>query len=146
MPALYDKSGLRFQYPENWKLEEDEPRPGQNAATVYSPGGAFWSVAVRSPLADPRKLIAEAVEAMREEYSAVEADQTTEFISGFEAVGCNLSFFYLDLISTSSVRCIRTQKATYLIYCQAEDQEFEVLEPVFRAMTYSLLEAEQEEE
>lgn len=145
MPAIYDKSGLKFQYPDNWKLEEDEPRPGRNAATVYSPGGAFWSVAVRPPQSDPRELIAEAVEAMREEYSVVEAEETSEIISGFEAVGCDLSFFYLDLISTSAVRCIRTQKATYLIYCQGEDREFETLEPVFLAMTYSLLEGEQEE-
>lgn len=142
MPAIYDKPGLRFQYPESWDLEEDEPRPGQNAATVYSPGGAFWSVAVRSPLADPRDLIAEAVDAMREEYAAVESEEISETISGYEALGCDLNFFYLDLTNTSSVRCIRTSQATYVIFCQGEDQEFEALEPVFLAMTCSLLESE----
>ena len=141
MPAIYDKPGLRFQYPDSWKLEEEEPRPGKNAATVYSPGGAFWSVAVRSPLADPRELIAEAVDAIREEYAAVEAEEISETISGHEAVGCDLNFFYLDLINTSAVRCIRTTQATYVIFCQAEERDFEELEPVFRAMMYSVLES-----
>ena len=141
MPAIYDKPGLRFQYPDSWKLEEEELHAGKNVATVYSPGGAFWSVAVRSPLADPRELIAEAVDAMREEYAAVEAEEISETISGHEAVGCDLNFFYLDLINTSAVRCIRTTQATYVIFCQAEERDFEELEPVFRAMTYSVLES-----
>ena len=144
MPAIYDKPGLRFQYPDSWKLEEDEPRPGKNAATVYSPGGAFWSVAVRSPRTDPRELIAEAVDAMREEYAAVDAEEISETISGYEAVGFDLSFFCLDLTSTSAVRCVRTPQANYVIFCQGEDQEFEALEPVFRAMTFSLLQSEKD--
>ena len=54
-------------------------------------------------------------------------------------VGYDVSFYYLDLISSASVRCLRTDRATYTVFCQAEDQEFAQLHPVFLAMTTSLV-------
>ena len=43
------------------------------------------------------------------------------------------------MTNTATVRCFRRPRATYAVFCQAEDREFEQLGAVFRAMTASLL-------
>ncbi len=63
----------------------------------------------------------------------------SQLISGHELVGYDLNFFYLDLTNTALIRCIRTDRATYAVFCQAEDREFDRVHAVFDAMTTSLL-------
>ncbi len=139
MPAEFKKLGISFQYPENWALDEDDALAGRRSVTVYSPGGAFWSVSVHPRSTQPFKMAKAAVDAMKEEYDELEAEEAQEIIAGREMVGYDLSFYYLDLINAASVRCLRTDRATYTVFCQAEDREFDQLRPVFLAMTTSLL-------
>jgi hypothetical protein len=139
MPARFDKLGISFQYPENWTLDDTDAVLGRRSVTVYSPGGAFWTVAIHSGSADPAKLAAAIVETMKKEYSGVEVDQAEETVAGHELIGYDLAFYYLDLISTATVRSLRVGPSTYTIFCQAEDRDFDKLQLVFRAMTTSLL-------
>ena len=60
MPATFEKLGISFQYPENWTLDEQDALAGRKSVTVYSPGGAFWTVAVHSKAADPAELARDA--------------------------------------------------------------------------------------
>ena len=76
MPARFDKLGISFQYPENWTLDDSDALLGRKSVTVYSPGGAFWSVAIHSGSADPAKLAAAVVETMKKEYPGLEVDET----------------------------------------------------------------------
>lgn len=137
MPAEFNKLGVAFQYPENWTLDEGDALAGRKSVTVYSPRGPFWSISVHPSSADPLRLAKAAVDAMKAEYAELEAEEIQETIAGRETVGYDLSFYYLDLTSTASVRCIRTDRATYAVFCQAEDRDFDELEAVFRAMTTS---------
>jgi hypothetical protein len=139
MPAIFDKSGVTFQYPENWTLEVDNPQPGEIAATVTSPTGAFWSVAMHPRKAEPLELTDTVLEAMRQEYPGLEAESVEETIEGHELVGHDLNFFYVDLVGTAQIRAVRLPWTTFAIHCQGEDREFGKIEPVFRAMTFSLL-------
>lgn len=139
MPGEYRKLGIAFQYPENWTLDEDDAVAGRNSVTVYSPGGAFWSVSVHPHGTDPQKLAKAAVKAMEEEYKELETEEAEETIAGHELTGYDLNFYYLDLTNTATVRCVLTPRATYAIFCQAEDREFEQIQQVFRAMTTSFL-------
>jgi hypothetical protein len=139
MPGKYDKLGIVFQYPDNWSIDEEDALSGGNSVTVRSPEGGFWSVAVHPVSAEPAELAQAAVTAMREEYAEVEIDAVQETLAGRCVIGYDLSFYYLDLISTARIRCLRTEKASYSIYCQAEDREFERIERVFEAMATSLL-------
>ena len=82
-----------------------------------------------------------AVEAIKEEYAELEIEEARETIAGRETVGFDLSFYYLDLVNSASVRCFRTDQATYTVFCQAEDHEFDQLHLVFLAMTTSLFSA-----
>ena len=139
MPAKFDKMGVRFSYPENWTLDQDELKENCSAITVYSPGGGFWSLAVHPAGTSAGKLAAEARDAMGEEYEHLEALEIEETIVHVRLIGFDLHFFYLDLTNTAQIRCVRRANATYVIFCQAEDHEFEQFGEVFRAITTSLL-------
>jgi hypothetical protein len=140
MPAEFNNADVRFQYPDNWTLNEDVALADCRSITVYSPGGAFWTLSVHPRSADPASLAKAVVEVMRGDYKELEVDDVQETISGHQLIGHDLSFYYVDLISTAWIRGVRTDRATYTIFCQAEDREFARIEDVFLAMTTSFLE------
>jgi hypothetical protein len=139
MPKIYDKLGMRFQYPDNWTLDEGEAASGIPSVTVYSPGGSFWSVARHERAADPKRLAKTALQAMRDEYQDLESEAVCESIAGHRLVGYDINFCYLDLTSTATVRCATMPEGVYVVFCEAEDREFDDLRSVFAAITHSLL-------
>lgn len=143
MPKQYDNLGIAFQYPDNWELDEEQLdlETGFLSATVFSPGGGFWSV-IRHPIAtEPTAAVQQAVEAIREEYDNIEITPAAETIAGVTLSGCDLAFIYLDLTNTCRVRGFRTGEATIVVFTQAEDREQLKNGPVFEAMTYSLVDS-----
>jgi hypothetical protein len=139
MPAVYEKLGIRFQYPENWTLDEIEALEGNDSVTVYSPGGGFWSIMIHPQGTPPAELVDAALEAMREQYDELDVESVAETIAGRELVGYDMHFFCLDLTNTALVRGFATEQGTYVVFYQAEDIEFSGIELVFRAITLSLL-------
>jgi len=139
MPAVYDNLGIHFLYPDNWSLDENEALAGNQSVTVYSPGAAFWSIALHPASADPRELAVEALNALKAEYQGAEAEPASEEIGDEQIAGYDVNFFYLDLTNTAQIRAFRSGDATCLVLCQAEDREFEQVQAVFRAITTSLL-------
>ena len=139
MPAVFEKLGISFQYPDNWSLDDKDALAGRNSVTVYSPGGGFWSISIHPHSAEPAQLASAAIDAMREEYRELEVEEAREEVAGRQMVGFDLSFYYLDLTNTAQIRCLRGEQTTYTIFCQAEDLEFRQIQMVFRAMTTSLL-------
>lgn len=140
MPQRFSKLGISFSFPDNWTLDDRDAVSGANSVTVYSPGGAFWSVSIHPASLEPKKLAKAAVKAMREEYAEVEVEPILAVADGQELVGFDLAFYYLDLTNTACVRCFRTPGACYAVFYQAEDHEFGQFERVFAAITQSLLE------
>jgi hypothetical protein len=139
MPARFDKLGISFQYPENWTLDDSDALLGRKSVTVYSPAGAFWTVAIHPGSADPPKLAAAVLDAMKKEYPGLEIDEAFETIAGHDLIGYDVSFYYLDLINTAVIRSLRVGQTCYMIFCQAEDRDFDQLRMVFQAMTTSLV-------
>ena len=139
MPGVYEKLGVHFLYPENWTLDEEEGLHGSVTVTLYSPKGAFWSIAVHPKGVDPRTLATAALKTLQAEYPDSEAEPVTEQIGGRDIGGYDFNFFYLDFTSTALIRGFRTASASCLVLCQAEDREYVELAPVFRAITTSLL-------
>ncbi len=138
MPALFDKQGIRFQYPENWTIETSTALD-EDGVTVFSPGGGFWSVVIRDGDDGPLEVAAVVVETMRELYDELECRPAEELVAGKELVGYDLNFYCLDLTNTAQIRAFRRNEKIYLVLFQAEDREYEQIEPVFRAMTRSLV-------
>jgi hypothetical protein len=87
----------------------------------------------------PGDVAAEALQAMRETYDNLDSEHVEETVAGQALVGYDLNFYCLDLTNTAVIRGVRTEHGTLLILYQAEDHDFAELEPVFRAMTVSLL-------
>jgi hypothetical protein len=139
VPAVFDKLGIRFHYPENWKLDEESAHQGPTSVTVISPGGAFWTLSLHPVSADLPRLTRAVLEALREEYKELDAEPIEEVVCDHELVGYDVNFYWLDLTNTALVRAFRTPRATCVLLCQAEDREFVQVERVFLAMTTSLL-------
>jgi hypothetical protein len=139
MPKHFDSLGISFQYPDNWTLDDSDALLGRKSVTVYSPGGAFWSVAIESCTAEPAKLAAVVVETLKEEYQGLESEPIEENIAGHDLVGYDMAFYCLDLTNTAHVRSFRFAHSSYTIYCQAEDREYKLANRVFQAMTFTLL-------
>ena len=140
MPAVFENYGVKFIYPENWKLfEEGEHWPKE--VCVESPSGAQWTLHLYEPAKDPKQLVRGAREAIEGEYEQVEAEYLQEPIGSTVAEGCNLTFFYLDLLVICQARCFTSGSRTLLLIAQAEDRDFRELDRVFQAMTLSLLQS-----
>jgi len=139
MSAVYERPGVRFEYPENWMLDEEDGADGERSVSVYSPEGAFWTIALHPPFTASESLLDAALSAMQEEYPELDTEQVDEQIGQFPAIGYDMNFYCLDLTSTAKVRCVSTPDTTYLIFYQAEDRELARIERVFHAMTFSLL-------
>ncbi len=139
MPAKFQKNGISFLYPENWSLDEEDALAGNQSVTVYSPGGGFWSVAIRPGALDPLKMATSALEAMKQEYQSLEIQEVHETIAGRKTVGFDLNFFLFDFTNSAQIRSFKCNHTTYTIFYQAEDQEFAQNQQVFQAMSISLL-------
>ncbi|HEV2968710.1 MAG TPA: hypothetical protein VGY55_01900 [Pirellulales bacterium] len=137
MPAVFDRLGVHFQYPENWTLEAANEADGEEV-TVYSPGGAFWSLTIHER-GDPVELMDIVVDAMREEYDELDAEAVEDSIAGQELTGYDLNFYCLDLTNTAEIRAFNRGAKTYLLIWQAEDRDYDLVRPVFRAIATSLI-------
>lgn len=139
MFSVYDRHGLQLAYPENWRLEEETAEGVQLQLTISGPSTAFWTLAIYEGLHDPEELAEQAVEALRTEYPDLESESIEEAICGVPLTGRDVNFICLDLTNTTRIRVAHWGASTVLIFAQAEDRELAEADPVFKAMTMSLL-------
>ena len=138
MVIQYDRAGIRFCYPENWTVADDEADRRRRSVLVQAPSGAFWSVDLCLQATNSRDLAAEVLQTMQREYVDLEAEAVTDKIGGLEATGYDMQFYCLDLIIAARLRTVRTPAGTLVLLCQAEDRDFQALEAVFSAMSESI--------
>ena len=137
MPATFECDGVRFDYPENWIVEQDSP--GDHwAVTVQSPQTAFMMISAHSLENSVEDVLETALSALREDYPDLESEPVTEKIARRQAPGLDVQFISLDFTNSCWIRCFTTSKHTVLVMCQASDFEVEELEPVLRAMRSSI--------
>ena len=139
MPASFDQSGIRFDYPDNWSVEQSEAEGGAVQGGVSSPHTAFWQLRKHPAGVELEPLFDEVLAALRSEYQEIEVEPDDDLVEGQMVTGFTVNFFYLDLTNTCWLRGIETPDANYLLVCQAEDREFAQVELVFRAMLASVL-------
>jgi hypothetical protein len=137
MVAEFDGSGFRFKYPDNWRLEREEDEAGFTVS-VQSPETAFFMLCLRRDNPKTEDVADMALEALREEYPGLEADDCIDAVAGQPAIGHNIQFFSLDLTNTCWTRCFYTGRGTVLLLSQFNDLEMEKNEPVLRAICASL--------
>jgi hypothetical protein len=142
MPAVYENFGVRFLYPENWLITDEEGDAWPRTLTVQSPETGFWSLHLYPPNQKLKPVMDELVGAIQEEFGEVEVLPASENFADTATTGVDLAFFYLDLLVEAKIRCVRTPSATLIWLYQAESREFEATEPVFQAIAVSMLQTQ----
>jgi hypothetical protein len=138
--AVFDEHGLFIQYPENWKLEQHEDENHSLEIQIIAPSGAFWSLLVFDRQVDNGgQLMQEILQGIDDQYESAEWSRVTEALGSSQTSGYDTFFFCLDLLITNRMRCLERGDQNWLLTWQAENREFDSIEPVFRAMTISLL-------
>ena len=137
MAAQFDEGGIRFRYPENWKLEREDTEEGWTVL-VQSPDTAFMMISLREDAPAPELMVETVLEALREDYQELEAEDCVASLAGQPAVGHDIQFFSFDLTNTCWTRSFSTGLGTVLVMCQANDLELEQNEPILKAMCASL--------
>jgi hypothetical protein len=135
MPEQFQGFGITLLYPDSWQASEEV---GTESVSLESPEGAFMTITRFSGESDTDTAFEGALAAMREEYEEVEQEETSLRIAGISLAGQVLRFVYLDLIITSQLLIFADNQSSYLVQIQAEDRDYDRLQPVFTAILTSL--------
>jgi len=139
MPSICNALGVSFEYPENWSFEVSDSESETREVTVSGPETAFWQLSRHEPTVELERLFDEALAALRAEYREIEVWPAAQEVEGRRINGYDVNFYCLDLTVTTWLRGLPTSTGTYLLVCQAEDRELQLVAPVFQAMLVSLL-------
>ena len=144
MLKVYTKSGIAFQYPGNWTLDEEDD--GESwAVTVNSPGTAFFVVSLRPDNQTPAKVVDVTLDILKAEYKELDAEPVTETISGYPAVGYDIDFLTLDTSIAAWSRCMSLAEGNLLVIGQVSEFDRRMYEAVLKAMLQSFTIADGDE-
>jgi hypothetical protein len=140
MTATYQKLGLTFLYPENWKLTDETDSDLPCSVSLETPAGdAIWSIHIHDFDADPDEILKSTLMTLQETYPDLEASRIDSDLRQFPGTGIDALFYCLDFLVKARLQVIPTDDYQLLFWFQAEDREFDKLEPVFQAMTVSAI-------
>jgi hypothetical protein len=140
MIRTFNRSGITFQYPSNWTLEEPEaPDPDAGwALSIQSPDTAFLLVSLNPDAITPGDLAEQTLDALKAEYKDLEAEPIVEQVAGQAAVGYDVDFMTLDTAINCRTRCLETIAGPLLLMTQSSDLDRAECEPVLQAIVASL--------
>jgi hypothetical protein len=134
----YEDYGVRFECPADWAVEVTDEGLEITIDLQHPEGLAFALVRVDEERPDPANLADEALAAMREEYSELDAAPVIEPLHEHVATGYDVDFFSLDVANGARIRAFRTPSRTILIFGQwsdiGEDDLSEQVRTVFRTI------------
>lgn len=139
MTVVYDKVGVRLIYAEGWKVTEDDLNSEPRTLSFQSPNGGTWELMLYRDHRDLDDLTDEALAVMREEYDQLETTPYKTVFGDVDAKGHEIYFYHLDLLIRCRIVAAPFGDQTVLLLLQAEDRDFDDLEPVFQAMATTLL-------
>jgi hypothetical protein len=137
MPGLFQKDGICFQYPANWKLEREDADSGWTVS-VQSPDTGFLILTFDRNMPETAQVAQTVLDALQADYPGLEAEDALETLAGQPAFGHDIRFFSLDLTNTCCTRSFYTDTGTLLMMWQVNDLELEQFEPIVRAIQKSL--------
>ncbi|MBT3890620.1 MAG: hypothetical protein HN617_03190 [Planctomycetaceae bacterium] len=141
MPQTFEHAELKFLYPENWKIiEQQNDSAICQSVTLQNEGTILWSVYRYDGQMDTEELIGQAVRAIHTEYEDHEETANYQInVGDEELVGIRMFFNYLDFILCMTAVTIFKNDATYMFVIQAESREYDENEIIFQALATSLL-------
>ena len=139
MTAVYDREELTFQYPETWKMEEDPSSGVPRTVSVTAENGAYWCAMIYDMEVSDDDLKQQYLTTFQKEYDDVETDAVVVSVGELQLDAIDMQFYCLDFLVHSRLMVRRIGNHRVLITWQAEDRDFDSLEPVFAAITFSAL-------
>ena len=140
MTAVYDKLGLNFMYPENWRLIDDSDSETPHVITLETPDGSCtWSVHVYAAGAKRDEILKSTLASLQESYEDLEITPATADYGGIQGSGVETMFYCLDFLIRAELQIVETTKHLFLFWTQAEDRIYDEQGLVFKAITVSLL-------
>lgn len=137
MDQLYSAHGIRFRYPNDWELSENQD-DRDISISVNSPDTSFWTLTLLDGRPAPERVLQEVVETLRGEYAEMDEYSTKAVIHQTECQACDLQFMQYEIINTAYVRACPAGSRTALILYQGMDRELESTRPILEAITASL--------
>lgn len=141
--AIYDKSDLKFMYPENWAMSEQSADPFDNSPreiSLEAPSGCIWVLHVFDKDADAFEILDEMVQGLDQQYEDFEYTARPDSeILGNRTIGGEADFYCLDFLVTARIQVITTEDHVFCVLSQAESRDFEKMSDVFLAITTSLV-------
>jgi hypothetical protein len=140
MTATYEKRGIKFLYPENWKLNDEADSELPCSISLETPdGGAFWAVHLYPADSDADEILKETLAPLRETYTDLEVLPAAQDFEQFPGTAREAMFYCLDFLVQAKLQIIETTPFKILFWYQAEDRDFEKQALVFKAISTSLL-------
>lgn len=140
MTATYDKLGLKFLYPESWKLIDDSDGDTFRSITLETPeGNVTWAVHVYPPESDYDLMMKEMLAPLHETYDDLEISPEQSSLGEYSASGIEAMFYCLDFLVRARLQIVTTSEKVFLFWSQAEDRDFDKQQLVFDAISVSLL-------
>lgn len=139
--ATYEGHGIKCSYPGNWKVQEDTTDEDSNGFLIESPDAAFFAVSLFPWTDSPREVLGRAAKTMEEEYEECEVEWVDSDLSVADSRVIEVRFFVLDMLVVAKLRAFSLARQSFLIEQQAEDREYQKVEPVFDAMTETMIQS-----
>lgn len=135
--TTYCGQGIRFQYPEDWGIQE-QSQGEEHLITVSSPATTFWSLGLFYGAPTPEHVVQTVLRALEDDYPEMDVYESRETLLERQTVARDVEFVCLELLNSARIRAFQTEQFTVLIMSQSTDDEFEEMEPVLDAITQSL--------
>lgn len=141
MPNVFDQAGIRFIYPDNWKISETQLDTEYcKSISLENASSTQWSVFIFDSSENLQQRVEETIRAMHMEYEDHEESEPYRQMAGeFELIGRRMYFNFMDFILCITATAIEKDGFSYLFVAEAEDREFDDNEAVFGAIAFSLL-------
>lgn len=135
----YAGSGVSFQYPADWRLDE-QYEEGDLTLNIRpdDEGTAFWSLTLLGGRPTVQSALRAVVRAFEEEYEELDSYPAEQEIAGCRAIGRDIDFVCFELTNSATVRVFRTPEFTAVLLSQATDSEQKDYRPGFDFITDSL--------
>lgn len=134
MPASFESFGIKFLYPDNWKVTQRAEDEVGEGVTLELPTGGFFTIEREYEGQIEEELIEELSDSFEQEYEQVEREDIQLENAGSNERAIEFRFYYLDLLVISRLVILHVDEATYLIQMQAESRDFDANELVFSAI------------
>ena len=128
---------FNFSTPTTGQLIPKASPGGPILSRCIARGANFWSVTTEGP--DISSLARHVVQAIQNEYEQCEFEPIVRRIGDHQVDGFELNFYCLDFLITAHVLNVQSTQGQLAVLYQAENREFDRLQPVFDAISASLL-------